>query len=82
VQVEQPCLPNPRYATDTSAANYAYENPTTNGHTMAAPTDDGSFAINLPWSFQYFCKSYSYVHSSLSNPSSNASFLPSLVEDS
>ncbi|ELR20342.1 PKD domain containing protein [Acanthamoeba castellanii str. Neff] len=59
--VEQPCLPKPRYATDTTAANYAYENPTTNGHTAATRTDDGSFAINLPWSFQYFCKSYSQV---------------------
>jgi hypothetical protein len=54
-------LPKPRYATDTTAANYAYEDPTTNGHTAAARTDDGSFAINLPWSFQYFCKSYSCV---------------------
>jgi hypothetical protein len=65
VQVEQPCLPKPRYATDTTAANYAYENPTTNGHTAATRTDDGSFAINLPWSFQYFCKSYSCVPPSL-----------------
>jgi PKD repeat protein len=59
--VEQPCYPKPRYATDTSG-NYAYEDPTTNGHTAASnPSDDGSFSIDLPWSFPYFCKSYSEV---------------------
>jgi hypothetical protein len=61
VQVEQPCYPKPRYATDTSGSNYAYEDPTTNGHTAADPSDDGSFSIDLPWSFPYFCKSYRSV---------------------